>query len=413
MIEEWKSLDFIDFTRYSISNLGNLRNDQTGVSFEFLIVGGYIQNSLKNDDNKICFLKRHRLVAIAFLEEPKNDKFTVDHVDKNKLNNKVDNLRWCSKSEQNCNKNKMVSGKRRKVLQIDKETKEVIKVWDSVAHAQKELKLTHLSNVLNKTGNYNGEKAGFLWEFADTEIANFENEVWKELKTVNNKQLKNSFFLSNYGRYKQHHSGYKILTGSDSDGYKTVSLTFEDKTRKTFKLHRLVLEHFGENKPENCDIFQVNHKDGKRDNNFIENLEWVSCKENNKHRVSMKNGKITNSTSQIIIVQDKISGDKIEFDSIKITANILDIDFHYIYDYLSNKKEHPKFTFSYKNNRKENKNIPNDRKPKPVKVIFPDKSEKLFSSITDCSKQLDVSRHIIQQYLNTNKSYNSILFITN
>lgn len=40
----------------------------------------------------------HRLVAIAFIEN-KDSKPMIDHIDRNKQNNRVDNLRWCSLSE--------------------------------------------------------------------------------------------------------------------------------------------------------------------------------------------------------------------------------------------------------------------------------------------------------------------------
>ena len=40
----------------------------------------------------------HRLVAIAFIEN-KDSKPMIDHIDRNKQNNRVDNLRWCTLSE--------------------------------------------------------------------------------------------------------------------------------------------------------------------------------------------------------------------------------------------------------------------------------------------------------------------------
>jgi hypothetical protein len=53
--------------------------------------------------NKKCKkLLIHRLVAIAFIENP-DDKIDVDHIDGNRKNNNVMNLRWATRSENNMN----------------------------------------------------------------------------------------------------------------------------------------------------------------------------------------------------------------------------------------------------------------------------------------------------------------------
>lgn len=62
-------------------------------------------------------------------------------------------------------------------------------------------------------------------------------------------------------------------------GYKRVFL-FNENKRKSFFVHRLVALHFIPN-PENKE--QINHKDGNKLNNRVENLEWCTKAENQKH----------------------------------------------------------------------------------------------------------------------------------
>lgn len=64
---------------------------------------GYLYYSLWNSKNKIkkhFFL--HRLVAIAFIFNPHNLPI-IDHKDRNPLNNNIENLRWCDRSENTVN----------------------------------------------------------------------------------------------------------------------------------------------------------------------------------------------------------------------------------------------------------------------------------------------------------------------
>lgn len=67
--------------------------------------------------------------------------------------------------------------------------------------------------------------------------------------------------------------------------YFMVSLHLGKSKTKSYLIHRLVAIHFIEN-PENKE--QVNHKDGNKLNNSIDNLEWVTPKENMLH--AFKNG---------------------------------------------------------------------------------------------------------------------------
>lgn len=63
--------------------------------------------------------------------------------------------------------------------------------------------------------------------------------------------------------------------------YQIINLSKLDGLKQTFRVHRLVLMAF--NNIENSKELEVNHKDGDKKNNCLENLEWVTPSENQKH----------------------------------------------------------------------------------------------------------------------------------
>lgn len=68
--------------------------------------------------------------------------------------------------------------------------------------------------------------------------------------------------------------------GRDDIGYLEVRLTIDKHNKRNFLVHRLVAESFLEN-PDNKPT--VNHKDGDKHNNNLDNLEWATYSENNFH----------------------------------------------------------------------------------------------------------------------------------
>ena len=124
-MEEWKQIE--DYDNYEISNLGNVRNKKTNKLLKPHITIGYYDIILSKN-NKIKHFKIHRLIAIAFIPNPNNFPI-IDHIDKNRLNNSIDNLRWVSSSQNNYNRNmKTHSSKYRGVSWSKKRNKWIVQL---------------------------------------------------------------------------------------------------------------------------------------------------------------------------------------------------------------------------------------------------------------------------------------------
>lgn len=87
-----------DYPNYEVSSEGRVRNTKTGrILRPNLNEGGYQQVNLYLDRKPKLF-RVHRLVASTFIPNPEN-KRTVNHINGDKTDNRVDNLEWASDSE--------------------------------------------------------------------------------------------------------------------------------------------------------------------------------------------------------------------------------------------------------------------------------------------------------------------------
>lgn len=102
------------------------------------------------------------------------------------------------------------------------------------------------------------------------------NEIWKTIEE------EPKFEVSNLGRIRVKKTGLirKLHKGVTCKGYLNVMIYQGNNKHKNYLVHRLVAKAFIPN-PEGKP--QVNHIDNNRENNCVENLEWVTISENLKH----------------------------------------------------------------------------------------------------------------------------------
>ena len=282
--EKWKDFPVIcgrKFSKYEVSSLGSVRNKRSGhISSTNPNYNGYVRNGFLDDEGNSKHILGHVIVARAFLDKPKSDDLTVDHINRERADNRAINLRWATRKQQSTNSDKSKSGAiGQPVIQYTIDMGE-IKRWPNIMTAAKELGMCNVSIGKACKGKLK-TSGGFKWAY---ERQDLDGEIWKEyisgtLSHGSVKDVTNTLSLepmrmkvSNMGRIKL--PNYHIVYGSKAAG---GYLKYGEPQKL---VHVIIAEAFLPNlekKPE------VNHKDKDRRNNKVENLEWATRSEQAIH----------------------------------------------------------------------------------------------------------------------------------
>ena len=134
--------------------------------------------------------------------------------------------------------------------------------------------------------------------YKNTSPEDMDGEVWVKITEFPN------YFVSNMGRVKN--SIGSIMKQNYCRDYLVLGLTKLDnreKIRKTIRVHRLVAEEFVPNKNKKKNI-SVNHKNGIKEDNRAENLEWMSICDNKRESYKLGHNKYKLSPTDIIKIRN-------------------------------------------------------------------------------------------------------------
>lgn len=267
------------YSRYEINRNGTIRNfltkeiKKSRINEQGYVVVSLVNDLVKNGIYKINVVRVHKIVILNYIGEAPSNKHTIDHINRNKIDNTLNNLRWATHVEQAKNrkqcKNPRTGNSELAVLQYDinnnfiKEFKNAFEVTQILKINKNKLS----NNCLGKTKS----TGGFIFKYKDD--IQFVHEIWKDY-IFNDKKIQ----VSTHGRIK---SNNRLLKGSLSSqtGYIIISIS-NNKIRKNESVHKLVAKCFLDN-PNNKEI--VNHKDQNKKNNNVDNLEWCTRSENATH----------------------------------------------------------------------------------------------------------------------------------
>jgi hypothetical protein len=176
-----------EFTRYEVDKKGNVYTNGYMVK-PYINCNGYHRISLSMNDGTTKLRQNkyvHRLVAGAWIPNPKNLPY-VNHINANKIDNRVENLEWCTASENMLHDSKLrKTGKR--IYAFDSKTGKFYKSYESIKAAGRAIGIDSTSITKVVSGN-RVTAGGYFWKEGEydneDEISDIDEELIEQAKKL-------------------------------------------------------------------------------------------------------------------------------------------------------------------------------------------------------------------------------------
>lgn len=308
--EEWRHC--AKFPKYFVSSMGRVLNaNMLRMHEQTVNLEGYKKVHLSKGFNSIDSVRTdksvstHRLVALAFIGNPPKNE-TVDHIDRVKSNNLVTNLRYATARDQALNRKHPGTRKTPAVISTCLDSGEVV-IFRKVDEAANFMKaslgmnqlISSISSNIYSALSKNDSYLNYGWEY----------DILLPTGDIRELPSHPGYMISSCGMYMRP-GGHWTAGTKNANGYKIVRPDGVEQ-----RLHRLVMEVFRTQDPSPEQIF-VNHINGKKNQNNIQNLAYVTVAENNQHAHDTG----LNSSKKSVLGTNIESGVSVTYASMRVAA---------------------------------------------------------------------------------------------
>jgi hypothetical protein len=281
---------------------------------------------LRTNENKILNQQYYIPIITALRGDPDNIKsISIDHIDRNKMNECVNNLRWADPYIQNNNKSNSLGEYSLDdwiYLYNNKEYENIIELYSFLLNNNL-ISNTITEKQFKKTLSYSTKRGHKTYGLIITrklkELNTYGIETWVELKKLFN--ISSFTHISNYGRLGRIVNNIIIPRTIDNPNsqYSRLKLKYNNKE---LAIHNLVYYHF---KGEIAPNYIVDHIDSNKKNNHISNLRVLTTPQNIKH--SMDTNKTHGSTTKVELTNIE-TNEILKFNSKVLTCNHFNLKYH-------------------------------------------------------------------------------------
>jgi len=279
MSEIWKQLviDNINYD-YEVSNLGNIRSFSRKKILKGSLRNGYLGVSISKNNIKKTY-DIHQLVILTFIGKKEHDLIVVNHKNGIKTDNRFENLEYCTRTmnTKHAIDNNLLPKITKKVNKLDPITFKILETYNSMLEAGEanNIDARHISCVCKGKRKTTG---GYAWEYVN------DINILKIQEDSNHKQILNweNYLISKDGKVYSKRLEKYLEPKTLPNGYQSVKLC-NNKIMRDYYIHVLVGEHYLEMPKIDRKLLVINHKDGNKKNNNLNNLEWATQTENMNH----------------------------------------------------------------------------------------------------------------------------------
>jgi hypothetical protein len=270
---------------------GQVRRVNTTVLLGSVKMGHYVIRVAAYTDSQTWMMRSHIILRNGGNIKKKSE--TADHIDPSRpFDDRLENIRWASKSLQSLNRRPFVmnKGKQQVECSVHSDFREIFKTFKDIDDASSSLGVVRSTLLHFMSKKIPKNYRGLYWRTKVTQAD--VNETWVRLKRIDGEELASEILVSDKGRIDTLKSvssdGRKnprsISSGSLNkvDGYMIKPLKLKNGRRKLFKVHKAVCEAFHGPKPSKQHT--VDHKNRIRNDNTAPNLRWASREEQTSNR---------------------------------------------------------------------------------------------------------------------------------
>lgn len=221
----------------------------------------------------------YQYICQAFYGNKPTEKHTVDHINRNNNDNRPFNLRWATSKEQGINRDNTNYGKgaQRKVIRTNIQSQEET-IFDSV--------ILSIFGIEHKIGTDISAAKYISKSIKKQEYEhwgfNFKWWVPENLGNIlpvaiDDNFTKDNWYVSDNGWVKTSKNIYSRGT-LNNEGYTVIKAG-----NKQFKVHQLIFKTFKSELYKPYPLYVINHKNGIKNDNRLDNLECITVKENTMH----------------------------------------------------------------------------------------------------------------------------------